>query len=120
MLHAKTIHCTRLDGTTAEVTVRALPLSRIEAYLVAEPDPVAVVKLCTDADPETLHPGSTLEIADVAEELNSPFGERLLARAKRLNERYDEQPKAPVTPSPKSPLTSSPADAPPIGATPSP
>lgn len=117
MLHQKTIPCTRLDGTTVEITVRALPLSRIEAYLMAEPDPVAVVKLCTDADPETLHPGSTLAIADVAEELNSPFGERLLARAKRLNDRY-EQPQPPATPSPKSPLTSSPSDARPVGTTP--
>jgi len=104
-----------LDGSTFEVIVKALPLSKMEAYLIAEADVCAVVKLCTDADPDELHPDSALAIADAAEELNSPFGERLLARAKRLNARY-EQPTP--NPSPKPSPTLSPAVAPQAGTPP--
>ncbi len=116
MLHQKTITVTTLNGETQEVTVRALPLSKLEEYLIAEVDPVAVCRLCTDADPDKLHPGSVLDIADAAEGLNSPFVERLLARGKRLNDLWKQPGTA--SPSPTSSPTLSPPDAPQAGTPP--
>lgn len=115
MLTHKLINGHDLDGNPVEVRVNALPLTLMEAYLAAEFDAGAVITLTTGQDPATLHPDTALAIVEAAEELNSPFAERLLVRAKKLQARYD-QPK--VTPLPTSLRTSSVPVAPPTGTPP--
>jgi len=106
MLTHKTIQCQLLDGTPVEVTVKALPISQMEAFLTVQGDVSAVVQITTGLDPDTFHPASALDIADAADELNDPLAARLLKRGQALLARY-----APPTPTPSR--TSSPTSLPP-------
>jgi len=116
MLTHKLITGQSLDGTPVEVRVNALPLTLMEAYLAAEFDVAAVITLTTGQDPATLHPDTALAVVEAAEELNSPFAERLLARAQKLKARYEQ----PETPSRTSSPTSSVPVARPTGTPPKP
>jgi len=106
MLHQKPITATRLDGSTFEVIVRALPLSRMEEFLTIQGDAAAVVKLTTGHDADEFHPASALDIVDAADELNDPLATRLLKRGQALLARY-------ATPSPSPSPTSSRSSLPP-------
>jgi predicted DNA-binding transcriptional regulator YafY len=115
MLTHKLITGQTLDGEPVEVRVNALPLTLMEAYLAAEFEAGAVITLTTGVDPATLHPDTALAVVEAAEELNSPFAERLLARAQKLKARYEQ---SKPTPSPTSSRTSSVPAAPPTGTAP--
>lgn len=114
MLTQKTIKITLADGTPSEVTVEALPLSKIEEFLTVQGDAAAVVKLTTGHDADEFHAASALDIVDAADELNDPLATRLLKRGQALLARYQPSP----TPSPTSSRTSSPPAAPHAGTPP--
>lgn len=110
MLHQKPITCTRLDGTTVEITVRALPLSQIEKFLDCQGDPAAALTLTTgltEAEQDALIGSSSFALLEVADELNDPLARRWMDRQtvliQRLKEARAKLGPAPLpTPSPSS------------------
>lgn len=83
----QTVKARWLDGTTEEVKVKLVPVTKVAKYLDIIGDPGRYVEfMCgKPADwADRLHPDSFEEIDTLARSLNDPFVDRFLTRQKSI------------------------------------
>lgn len=100
MLNHKDIPVTCHDGTTGTIRVKALPLNKLEVFILNQHDAAAVLGLCVESDITSVTTDSQLDLVAAADELNDPLARRFLSRQEALAKRFLET--ASAAESPKS------------------
>lgn len=122
MLSSKKITCTRLDGTTVEITVKALPISQIDQFIDAQGNPAGCLTLTTgltEEEQDQLIGESSFALLEAADELNDPLAQRWMKRQTALIQRMrDAKAKLGLGDSKTSSPNSSSVDVPPTGTPP--